>query len=178
MTRTFSPAAKPFQHLPNEFKISRNATSISVLLQDLEVTLRAINVGPEERNNDTFWNRDEQTETYFVDLRPTVHSWSRQARRKATKGIACNGNAQEKSKPLFEARLQIAIADTSDHEQLPRESSPSRLPREHSGRLYTVHLIWIRGQCRANIETFWAYLSRKLVERTSGMISSGIAVLS
>jgi hypothetical protein len=166
LTRTFSPAAKPYQPLPNEFKTAITAASTSALLQDLKTVLRDINVEPRERNENTFWNRDDQHETCFVDLCPAVHSWSRQARRKTIKGISRNSSAQEDSKPLFEARLQVSLNRTPDHEHHTREASPSKLARDHSEKSYTVHLLWLRGQDRAIINTFWAYLSRKMIERT------------
>jgi hypothetical protein len=156
---TFSPAAKPYQPLPNEFKTAITAASTSALLQDLKTVLQDINVEPRGRNENTFWTR-------FVDLCPAVHSWSRQARRKTIKGISRNSSAQEDSKPLFEARLQVSLNRTPDHEHHTREASPSKLARDHPERSYTVHLLWLRGQDRAIINTFWAYLSRKMIERT------------
>ena len=126
-------------------------------------------MGPRE-SDDTFWNRDEH-ETRFVDLRPVVHSWSRLARRKNVKDISRSDNAQEDSKPLFEARLKISSMDAPDRDPLRREASPSRPARDRSERSHTVHLIWIRGQDRTVINTFWAYLSRKMIERTSGTMN-------
>jgi hypothetical protein len=167
LTGTSSPATVKYLPLPNSFQLNPSTNSLSLLKQHLTEILTDIGLSQGPVTDTEDWHKQPDLDQYTLLLRPTAQSWSRSARRKARRTIV-DTDSSAGTEPLFTGRLQICqhVQDRSTEKR--REASPTRGSR--SEQLAQTHMSfhWDQGRSRLSVETFWAYVVRKMQERLVG----------
>jgi methyltransferase len=167
LTRVSSPATVKYLPLRNSFQLNPSTNSLSLLKQHLTEVLTDIGLLHGQVSGTEDWHKHPDLDQYTLLLRPTVQSWSRSARRKAGRTSA-GTDSSAGTEPLFTGRLEICLHVQDRSTEKGREASPTRGSR--SEQLAQTHMSfhWDQGRSRLSVETFWAYIVRKMQERLVG----------
>jgi hypothetical protein len=167
LTRVSSPTIIRYLPLPNSFQLHPSTNSVSLLKQHLTEILTDIGLSQGLVTNTEEWHKHPDLDQYTLLIRPTAQSWSRSARRKAGRtSVVIDSSAG--TEPLFTGRLQLCqhVQDRSTEKR--REASPTRGSRSERPGQTHMSFHWDQGRSRLSVETFWAYVVRKLQERLVG----------
>lgn len=166
-TRVSSPATVKYLPLPNSFQLHPSTDSLTLLKQHLTEILTEIGLPQGSISSTEDWRKHPDLDQYTLLLRPTALSWSRSARRKARRTSA-GTDSSAGTEPLFTGRFEICLHVQDRSTEKRREASPTRGSRSERPAQTHMSFHWDQGRSRLSVETFWAYVVRKMQERLVG----------